>query len=109
MSNLSILERNIIHSFGAFDDPESAENTFLSALGRVGVLKAESLACELGASSGRMRQFVRGAVWVGAQNQSLAHVSAEDWKKTEDDVFKYIQERHLNDRAGGNLKLREWR
>lgn len=106
MSNFSILERNIIDSFGAFSDPEAVERHFLSSLDRCGALSSERIANEFGVLSDKLSPMLDAAVHAYAEEPEYgpAHeVCASGRAKRE--VAAFIQERHLNYRAGGNLKL----
>lgn len=104
MSNLSILEHNIIDSFGAFSDPEAVETHFLSCLDRCGTLDAERIANEFGTLSDKLAPMLDAAV--------RPYVEAPGYEacasgRTKREVAVFIQERHLNYRAGGNIKLRQ--
>lgn len=107
MSNLSILERNIIDSFGAYDDPDAVEAQFLSCLDRCGPLLAERIANEFGAIADRLSPMLDAAIRPYADKSGYGHAhdtAISDRAKQE--VAAFLQERHLNYRAGGNLKLR---
>lgn len=83
MDNHSILERNIIHSLGAYSDSDGAVNTFLTLVEKVGTYEAEKIANEWGSVSDFLTK--------------MSVVSR--------DLTGFIQERHLNMHSP-NTKLR---
>lgn len=76
--NMSILDRNIIDSFGAFDDAEGAEKIFLRLRDKTSSLDAERSATAWGRISGVIVQGVRGAQWIhGAQDEGVLEFTRE--------------------------------
>lgn len=61
MSNLSILERNIIQGLGRYDDPEDVEHVFLKARDRLGTFEAETKANDWGRVSDAIRPMLNAA------------------------------------------------
>ena len=86
MSNLSILERNIVLGFGAYADAHGAERTFLSSIDRHGLLTAERMANEWGGTSDALVPMLAAA--------------SRPFGDADHGVLEFIRVRHLNMRAG---------
>ena len=88
MSNLSILDRNIVHAFGALDNAEEVERFYLDCRDKVGPLKAEAMAHEWGELHRFCSPLLRGHI------KRLPHgiEGSGDAK----DVLGFMEKRYFN-------------